>query len=78
MHALLNPSIWEAEAGRVLSSKPAWSKELFPGQLRLHSKTLSRKTKQQQHKLFKNCFLGLEDGAVKLGALVDFISGFDF
>jgi hypothetical protein len=25
--AAFNPSIWEAEAGRFLSSRPAWSKE---------------------------------------------------
>ena len=33
----------EAEAGRSLSSRPAWSTELVPGQLRLlHRETLSQ------------------------------------
>ena len=27
-----NPSTWEAEAGRFLSSRPAWSTERVPGQ----------------------------------------------
>jgi hypothetical protein len=31
-----NPSTWEAEAGRFLSSRPAWSTELVQGQPRLH------------------------------------------
>jgi hypothetical protein len=27
-----NPSTWETEAGRFLSSRPAWATELVPGQ----------------------------------------------
>jgi hypothetical protein len=41
-----NPSIWEAEVGGFLSSSPAWSTELVPGQPGLHRETLSRKNKQ--------------------------------
>jgi hypothetical protein len=45
VHAF-NPSTWEAEAGRFLSSRPAWSTEWVPGWPGLHRETLSRKTKQ--------------------------------
>jgi hypothetical protein len=45
-----NPSTWEAEAGRFLSSKPAWSTDWVPGQPRLHRETLSRKTKKTKTK----------------------------
>jgi hypothetical protein len=40
-----NPSTWEAEAGRFLSSRPAWSTKWVPGQPGLYRKTLSQKTK---------------------------------
>ena len=43
----LNPSTWEAEAGRSVSSRPAWSKEQVPGQPGLHSETLSQKKKKK-------------------------------
>jgi hypothetical protein len=43
-----NPSTWEAEAGRFLSSRPAWSTKWFPGQPGLHRETLSRKNKKQK------------------------------
>jgi hypothetical protein len=43
-----NPSIWEAEAGGFLSSRPAWSTEWVPGQPGLYRETLSRKTKQNK------------------------------
>jgi hypothetical protein len=36
-----NPSTWEAEAGRFLSLRPAWSIEWVPGQPGLHRETLS-------------------------------------
>ena len=42
---VFNPSIWETEAGRFLSSRPAWSTEWVPGQSGLHRETLSQKTK---------------------------------
>jgi hypothetical protein len=45
-----NPSTGEVEAGRSLSSRPAWSIEQVPGQPRLHRKTLSPKTKQNKNK----------------------------
>jgi hypothetical protein len=45
-----NPSIWEAEAGGFLSSRPDWSTELVPGQPGLYKETLSRKTKQNKTK----------------------------
>jgi hypothetical protein len=41
VHAF-NPSIWEAEAGGSLSSRPAWSTEWVPGQPGLHRETLSQ------------------------------------
>jgi hypothetical protein len=37
-----NPSAREAEAGRFLSSRPAWSTKWVPGQPGLHRETLSR------------------------------------
>jgi hypothetical protein len=43
-----NPSTWEAEAGKFLSSRPAWSTDLVPGQPGLHRETLSRETKNKQ------------------------------
>jgi hypothetical protein len=49
VHAF-NPSTWEAEAGRFLSSRPAWSTE--PG---LHRETLSQKqNKTKQNKTKQN------------------------
>jgi hypothetical protein len=39
VHAF-NPSIWEAEAGGFLSSRPAWSTECVLGQPWLHRETL--------------------------------------
>jgi hypothetical protein len=41
------PSSWEAEAGRSLSSKPAWSTEWVPGQPGLHRETFSQKTNKR-------------------------------
>ena len=35
-----NPSIWEPEAGRSLSSRPAWSTKQVPGWPGLHRETL--------------------------------------
>jgi hypothetical protein len=52
VHAF-NPSTWEAEAGGFLSSRPAWSTELVPGQPGLYRETLSgikEKTKTKQNK----------------------------
>jgi hypothetical protein len=40
-----NPSTQEAEAGRVLSSRLAWSTKWVPGQPGLHREALSRKKK---------------------------------
>jgi hypothetical protein len=40
-----NPNTREAEAGGLLSSRPAWSTEWVPGQPGIHRETLSRKTK---------------------------------
>jgi hypothetical protein len=49
-----NPSTREAEAGRFLSSRPAWSTKWVPGQPRLHRETLPREKqtnkKQQTNK----------------------------
>jgi hypothetical protein len=56
-----NPSTWEAETLRFLSSKPAWSTEWVPGQPRLYRETLSRKTEQKQtNKKVKNDTIGPE------------------
>jgi hypothetical protein len=41
-----NPSTWEAELSRFLSSRPACSTEWVPGQPGLHRETLSRKKKK--------------------------------
>jgi hypothetical protein len=46
-----NPSTQEAEAGRFLSSRPAWSTKGVPGQPGLHRETLflkKQKTKQNK------------------------------
>ena len=57
-----NPSTLEAEAGRFLSYRPAWSTEWFPGQQGLHRETISwnktktktkTKTKKQKTKIKK-------------------------
>jgi hypothetical protein len=45
-----NPSTWEAEAGRSLNLRPAWSTERIPGHPELHRETLSQKTKQNKKK----------------------------
>ena len=45
-----NPSTWEPEAGRFLSSRPAWSTKWVPGQPGLYRETLSRKTKKKKKK----------------------------
>jgi hypothetical protein len=46
---VFNFSTWEAEAGRFLSSRPAWSTEWVPGQPGLHRETLCLKTKKNTH-----------------------------
>ena len=44
-----NPSTWEAEAGRFLNLRPAWSTEWVPRQPGLYRETLSqKKTKTEQ------------------------------
>jgi DNA segregation ATPase FtsK/SpoIIIE-like protein len=45
-----NPSTREAEAGRFLSSRPAWSTERVLGQPGLYRETLSQKNKTKQNK----------------------------
>jgi hypothetical protein len=47
VHAF-NPSTREAEAGKFLSLRPAWSTKLVPGKPGLYRETLSRKTKQNK------------------------------
>jgi hypothetical protein len=49
VHAF-NASTWEAEAGKFLSSRPAWSTERIPEQPGLHGENLSQKTKPKQNK----------------------------
>jgi hypothetical protein len=43
-----NPSTWEAETGRFLSSRLAWSTKWVSGHPGLHRETLSRKTKKKK------------------------------
>jgi hypothetical protein len=45
-----NPSTREAEAGGLLSSRPAWSTKWVPGQPGLYRETLSWKTKKKKKK----------------------------
>jgi hypothetical protein len=45
-----NPRTWEAEAGRFLSSRSAWSTECVPGHPGLYRETLSQNTKKQKQK----------------------------
>ena len=49
VHAF-NPSTQEAEAGRFLSSRPAWSTKWVPGQPELYRETLSRKNNNNNNK----------------------------
>ena len=45
-----NPSTREAEAGRFLSSRAAWSTKGVPGQPELYRETLFRKSKKKKKK----------------------------
>jgi hypothetical protein len=47
VHAF-NPSTWEAEAGKFLSLRPAWSTELVPGQPGLYRETLVLKKQKNK------------------------------
>ena len=46
-HTFFNPSTREAEAGRFLSSRTAWSRKWVPGQPGLHRETVSPKNKNK-------------------------------
>jgi hypothetical protein len=46
---IFSPSTPEAEAGRSLSLRPAWSIEQVLGQPELHRETLSRKKQKPQN-----------------------------
>jgi hypothetical protein len=47
-----DPSTQEAEAGRFLSSRPAWSTEWVPGQPGLYRETLCwKKTKEKENEM---------------------------
>jgi hypothetical protein len=50
-----NPSTREAEAGRFLSSRPAWSTKWVRGQPGLYRETLSRKTNQPTNQKNNKC-----------------------
>ena len=54
MDHTFNPSIWEAEAGGFLSSRPVWSTKWVPGQPGLYRETLSQKNQKQTNKQTKN------------------------
>jgi hypothetical protein len=45
-----NPSTWEAEAGRFLNSRPAWSTEWVPGQPGLHRGGKKERKKKEGRK----------------------------
>jgi hypothetical protein len=45
-----NPSTWEVEAGRFLSSRPGWSTEWVPGQPGLYRKTPVSKNQKTKTK----------------------------
>jgi hypothetical protein len=45
-----NPSTWEAETGRFLSSRPAWSTKWAPGQPGPYRETLSWKNQKKKKK----------------------------
>jgi hypothetical protein len=45
-----NPSSWEAEAGRFLSLRPAWSTKWVPGHPGLYREILSQKNQKQKQK----------------------------
>jgi hypothetical protein len=45
-----NPSTREADTGRFLSSRPAWSTKWVPGQPGLYREALSQKTKKKKKK----------------------------
>jgi hypothetical protein len=47
-----NPSTWEAEAGRFLSSRSAWSTEWVLGHPGLYRETLSQKKKKKRKERF--------------------------
>jgi hypothetical protein len=49
VHAF-NPSIWEAEGGRFLSLRTAWSTKCVPGQPGLYREALSLKSKKPKQK----------------------------
>jgi hypothetical protein len=49
-----NPSTWEAEAGRFLSLRTAWSTEWVSGQPGLHRETLSWQNKKQKQNQKQN------------------------
>jgi hypothetical protein len=46
-----NPSTWEAEAGKFLNLKPAWSTEWVLGQPGLHRETLTKKKKKSKKRV---------------------------
>jgi hypothetical protein len=52
-----NPSTQEAEAGRSMSLRPAWSTELVPGQPGLHRETLSKTAKRKRMSSSKSLWL---------------------
>jgi hypothetical protein len=56
-----NPSTWEAEAGRFLSLRPAWSTKWVPGQPGLYRETLSWKIKKYFSFFFPLQYCGTVD-----------------
>jgi hypothetical protein len=54
-----DPSTWEAEAGRFLSSRPAWSTKWVLGQPGLYRETLSQKMKKKNKFIITLCLHSL-------------------
>jgi hypothetical protein len=46
-----NPSTWEAEAGRFLSLRPAWTTKSVPGQPGLQRNPVSKKQNKTKKRL---------------------------
>jgi hypothetical protein len=73
-----NPSTWKAEAGRFLSSRPAWSTNWVPGQPGLYRETLSQnKTKQNKTKQNKTKHYHV-NFFFEFVYIVDYLNGFSY
>jgi hypothetical protein len=70
-----NPSTREAEAGRFLSLRPAWSTECDPGQPGLHRETLSQTScPPQEKKRKKRSLISWQPSIITAYAIVTLLS----